>query len=47
MRRRPGGGKGTIVIAFGLGMIVSYICPSGFIIVLLTIALILYALCCR
>gem|GEM_PF-1658809 len=46
MRRRAGG-KGSVVIAFGLGMIVSFICPSGFIIVLLTIALILYALCCR
>lgn len=40
-------GKGGVVIAFGVGMIVSYLCPSGFVIVLLSIALVLLALICR
>lgn len=46
--KKCGTGKGSIAVAFGVGMIVSYFCPSGFVVVLLTLALIFLGLvCCR
>ncbi len=46
--RRCKGGKGALAVSFGVGMIVSYFCPSGFVVVLLTLALVFLGLaCCR
>lgn len=46
--RRRGGGRYSLFVAFGVGMIVSYFCPSGFIVTLLTLAIIFLGLmCCR
>lgn len=46
--KRAGNGKVVIAISFGLGMIVAYFCPSGFLVAMLIIALILLGLfCCR
>ncbi len=42
--RRNGNGKCSIFIAFGVGLIVSFFCPSGFIIAMLVIALIFLCL---
>lgn len=49
MRRcRKTSGRAGLLVAFGVGVIVAYIFPHGFVIVLLTLALIsLGLLCCR
>ena len=46
--KRRDNGKATLAIAFGVGMIVAFFCPSGFIVVLLCLVLIFLALlCCK
>lgn len=42
--KKCGNGKIALAIAFGLGMIVAFFCPSGFIVAILVIALILLGL---
>ncbi len=48
MRRNRGCGTfGLTAVAFGAGLVVSYFCTSGFIIALLTIALIILGILCK
>ncbi len=49
MRRSNRGcsGLGVIAVAFGAGLVASYFCSSGFIIAMLTIALIILGVCSR
>ncbi len=41
MRRKGCSGFGVIAVAFGAGLVASYFCSSGFIIAVLTVALII------
>ncbi len=47
MRHRGCSGFGVIAMAFGAGLVVSYFCTSGFIIALLTIAVIILGIMCK
>lgn len=48
MRHRRGcGGFGAVAVSFGVGLIISHFCTSGFIIALLTVALIVLGIICK
>lgn len=47
MRRKGCSGFGLVAVAFGAGLIISHFCTSGFIIALLTIAVIILGILCK
>lgn len=44
--RRKNSRKGTIMIACAVGLLLSFVCPADFLVVVLTIALIIMGITC-
>lgn len=46
MRRRKNSKRGTILIACAAGLLLSFVCPAEFLVVVLTITLIIMGISC-